>query len=294
VAGPKYLPFDDRPYALRVGLRPLDVHDWMEIDDHYVDEMTTKRALLDNRHGDVVACIDGALSACDELLGELVRFLPQRFAESFSVTDQQLHNHLTGERWQLDGHGLHPIDLAGRLVQEDLCLMVPIDGRLVLGAASLCSPNRWRLAEKLGRPMSEIHAPTPGYLERIATATDRALDRITVDTPVWRTNWGVHDDCVGFQGDAGHSDQHPTTAVTADNAGSTCFLRVERQTLRRLPNSQALVFTIRTFMHPVESIEHRDDIKRLGIAIGNVPPDFFVYKSLPVLANQLLEWIDNQ
>jgi dimethylamine monooxygenase subunit A len=294
MSSPKYLPFDERPFALRVGLRPLDLHDWIEIDEHYSSELAAKRRLLDTRYSDVVACIDEAIDACSELLDELTTVLPQRFASSFTHADGILHNHLTGENWSLDSHGLHPIDLAGRLVQEDLCLMVPINGRLVLGAASLCSPNRWRLAEKLGRSMSEIHTPTPGYLDKIATATDRALDRITVDTPVWRTNWGVHDDCIGFQGDAAHSGDQPASTVTADNAGTTCFLRVERQTLRRLPQSNALVFTIRTFMHRIDSIERTDDIKRLGVAIRNITPDFFAYKSLPVLADQLLAWIDEQ
>jgi dimethylamine monooxygenase subunit A len=294
VSSPKYLPFDERPYALRVGLRPLDLHEWIEIDEHYAREMAIKGELLATRHSDVVACVPGAQGASSELLDELICTLPQRFADSFTVLDGSLHNHLTGEVWSLSDHGLAPIDLAGRLVQEDLCLMVPIDGQLVLGAASLCSPNRWRLAEKLGRPMSEIHAPTPGYLDKIATATDRALDRITVDTPLWRTNWGIHDDCIGFQGDGEHSEQQATTVVTAKNAGTTCFLRVERQTLRRLPLSNALVFTIRTFMHPIASFERTEDIKRLGVAVRNLSPDFFVYKSLPVLADQLLEWIDQQ
>jgi dimethylamine monooxygenase subunit A len=294
MAAPTYLPFDDRPYALRVGLRPLDPNDWIEIDERYVSELSIKRNLLAHRYADVVACVDGAQAACDELLAELVMHLTRRFPTSFSLHHGVLHNHLTGDRWQLSDPGLDTIDLAGRLVQEDLCLMVPIDGRLVLGAASLCAPNRWRLADKLGQSMSEIHTPTPGYLDKIASATDRALDRLTVDTPVWRTNWGVYDDDIGFQGDVPHGGSETATTVTADNAGQACFLRVERQTLRRLPMSNAIVFTIRTYMHPISSFANIDDVRRLARAVRNLPDDFFVYKSLPIVADQLLAWIDTQ
>jgi hypothetical protein len=51
---------------------------------------------------------------------------------------------------------MHPLDLAGRVVPDDLCLVqADADGVPRLVAASLCFPSRWRLGEKLGRPLEE-------------------------------------------------------------------------------------------------------------------------------------------
>ena len=44
-----------------------------------------------------------------------------------------------------------------------------------------------------------------------------------------------------------------------DNAGQRLHLRVERQTLSRLPKSNAVLFTIRTYMDPLSTFEGRPD-----------------------------------
>src|SRR3712207_2086985 len=53
---------------------------------------------------------------------------------------------------------LDPLDACGRLVAEDICLLDDAhpagQGGPRLVAATVCSPNRWRLADKLGRAMA--------------------------------------------------------------------------------------------------------------------------------------------
>ena len=57
-------------------------------------------------------------------------------------------------RWPLDGSSLHPLDVASRLVQEDLIVMIEHRRRrMVFGAGSVCFPNRWDLRSKLGRSL---------------------------------------------------------------------------------------------------------------------------------------------
>ena len=89
---------------------------------------------------------------------------------------------------------LHPLDAAGRLVQEDLCLMVLRDGAPHLDAASLCFPSYWRLADKLGRPMADVHGPVAHYADELAAKVDTFLQRLRPERPVWRRNWSIHDD----------------------------------------------------------------------------------------------------
>jgi hypothetical protein len=55
---------------------------------------------------------------------------------------------------------------------------------------------------------------------------------------------------------ARHLSQDP---VTVDNAGERLHLRVERQTLSRLPRSNAVLFTIRTYMNRLDTFQGRPD-----------------------------------
>ena len=38
----------------------------------------------------------------------------------------------------------------------------------VFTAGVLCFPSRWRLMEKIGKPLSAVHGPVPLYADRLA------------------------------------------------------------------------------------------------------------------------------
>ena len=65
-------------------------------------------------------------------------------------------------------------------------------------------------------------------------------------------------------------------AVTAENAGQRLHLRVERQTLSRLPRTGAVLFTIRTHMKRLDHFEGRPDAVRRP-PLDGIP---FTYASL--------------
>ncbi|MET0607103.1 MAG: DUF3445 domain-containing protein, partial [Beijerinckiaceae bacterium] len=135
-----------------------------------------------------------------------------------------------------------------RLVQDDLCLMRNcIDGwRLV--AASLCFPSSWSLQEKFDRPMDAIHEAVPGFSGQMATRIARIFDHLKPGAPVWRLNWSIYDD---------GALHHPETksvrrwAGEDGSLGEQAFVRVERQTLAKLPISGDILFTIRVYTDPV-------------------------------------------
>ena len=84
------------------------------------------------------------------------------------LTAARLHNRLTGETWTLTPPDCDPLELAGRLVQEDLCIIQDAADGPRFTAAVLCFPSRWRLHEKLGQPLAAVHGPVPLYAERLA------------------------------------------------------------------------------------------------------------------------------
>lgn len=174
----------------------------------------------------------------------------------------------TGARAELS---LHPLDAAGRLVQEDLCILVIRDGAPHLDAASLSFPSYWRLADKLGRPLLDVHHPVPHYAERLGAKVDEFIQRLRPGRVAWRRNWSIHDDPTYFLPD-------PTPGREVDPPDGL-YLRSERQTLRRLETVDAVLFTIRTQQVPLVVLAQRPDVaRRMAAAIGAWSPELAAYK----------------
>lgn len=288
-----YLPFAGGPYRMTMGLMALKPADWIEIDSRYAAEIALRKSLLDERRCDVLAALPGSEAACREVLDQLAGFLPERFPDRFERAGAELVNRDSGERWTVDGDVHDPLDIAGRLVQEDLCILQEVEGEPRLTAAVLCFPNRWRLSDKLGRPMPAIHAPVPSYAERLGKPVDRFIGMLAPERPVWRLNWSLTDDPALFQ-PVGHGRLDTDPDITPENAGARITLRIERQTLRRLPRTGAVLFTIRTHQRPLEALADRpQELGRLAEAVRGLPDDTVRYKSIAPFREALLEYLDS-
>jgi hypothetical protein len=275
-----------------MGLLALDPADWIEIDASFAAELRLKRQLLAERHEACFLALPGSEAGGAETLEMLAAHLPARFPETYRRDGDALAVIPLDESWDLGRTELHPLDLAGRLVQEDLCLLRQEGEAHVLTALSVCFPSRWRIADKIGRPLRDIHAPVAFYDEKLARPVDRFFLHLKEEKPVQRFNWNLHDDPALFQ-PRGHNRSERDPTITADNAGERLFLRVERQTLRRLPRSGDVLFGIRTYIHKLAGIAGSpEDCGRLAAAIRAVPEATFRYKSLPVCADAALAWLD--
>jgi hypothetical protein len=245
------LPLEPGPPWLGMGTRNLDVTGWLVADEDRDRDLVRKAVLLDERHAEVFAALDTPAVGAASL--EVLELVLEASGADAVPSD------------------LHPLDAAGRLVQEDLCLMALRDGAPHLDAASLCFPSYWRLADKLGRPMTDVHGPVAHYADELAAKVDTFLMRLRPDRPVWRRNWSIHDDPSYFLPD-------PTPPL--DHAPPDgLYLRSERQTLRRLTAADVVLFTIRTQQVPLEVLAERPDIAhRLASAIAAWSPALRAYK----------------
>ena len=106
--------------------------------------------------------------ASSEILKLVLAFLEKQHPERFQQIQEDKSLASAQTTFEMAARALHPLELAGRLVQEDLCVMQAAledaenAGEYRLTAAALCFPTRWNLREKIGHPMSEIHNPVPG------------------------------------------------------------------------------------------------------------------------------------
>jgi dimethylamine monooxygenase subunit A len=288
-----YLPFSDaKPFALRMGLQPLPAEQWIEIADDFSAQLAEKRKLLATRHDDVVQTLPQAQPASEEalklLLEHLRRYYPGRFA--FGT----LRNIGIGEKWDFAQLSLHPLEHATRLVQEDFCILQADDEsgdtyRLTAGA--VCFPSNWRLADKIGCALADVHGPVPGYAEKLANPVDRFFKNLQAGSIMWRANWLIHATPELFQ--SGHKlDAAIAAAITPENAGEKLWLRVERQTLRRLPQSGAMLFTIRTHVTRLsDAILDVKSAQALALAVRTVPDDVARYRGMSMFRMALLEWL---
>jgi hypothetical protein len=285
-----HVPFAPGPYRMAMELVAVPEASWFELDQRYLPEMAERRRLLATARDEVFASMAVSDAAREEALDLIVAALAMHHPCWFSRDAGVIRNHLTGEVWGVGS--VDPLELAGRLVQEDLCLIQNGAGGPVFTAAVLCFPSRWRLMDKIGQPLSAVHRPVPLYADRLARPVDRFMRHLKPGHVASRLNWSLLDDPALFQ-PGGKWRVEGGSDITAENAGSRVFLRVERQTLRRLPASEAVLFGIRVHVYSLDQVIDRPDrAAALADAVRALPVEIQHYKSLLPFREALLGWLE--
>lgn len=213
---------------------------WLCADAARDMELALKRRLFAERRDVVFAALPSADAASEELLGEVLAWL----------REQEIAH-------QPPDASEHPLAAAAQLVQEDLCLMVQRDGDWHLDAAAVCFPSVWTMHDRLGQPTVTLHERVPHY-DELSDRVDRFFDRLQPGKVVWRRNWSFKP----------YPHLHVPTSKTelpagghaVGDDGSPYWLRTERQTLRRLPASGAIVFAIRVQVLRAGVLRQRPDV----------------------------------
>jgi len=242
----------DLAEAFRIGIRPLGMEDWLVEDEALAGYLAEKERLGQERFDTVFMAEPGTAAAGDEVLELIVRSLGERYPDLYRFEGDVAEIRATGGRVRLDDVEVPALWRAARLVQEDLVLLRRSGAGWRLAAAALCFPSAWRLTEKFGRPMHAVHGPVPdfGTDTRNAMLIERMFDNLRPETPVLRWNWGLYgDDALHHPGSESEGRFGP--------AGDALYLRRERQTLSRLPQTGDIAFTIRIFVDPVGALAAR-------------------------------------
>ncbi len=231
-------------HTLRLpGTGPIAISDWLQRDEVFAEQMAYRDRLIAERPAAVHATAEGCRPAAEELLTLVLAHLDgvsgyRRDAGAVLRPD--------GVAVPLDGP---PLVAAGRLVQEDLCVLERPEGSAehVLTGAILCFPSNWTLAEKFGRGLARIHLPVERYDADVARRVQRLFDALRPEAPLMRANLIAYAEADLFN--PRHEFARHTPA-----AGAARFVRVERQVLVRLPVTRAVVFSIHTYMVRPEAL----------------------------------------
>ncbi len=264
----------------RMGTRTLSEGAWLLQDELARDELLLRRRLLAEQRDQVFACTQRAEKPAQEV-GDLV--------------DRWLALHGAGSDDLPATREVHPLARTGARVQEDLCLMVHHDNAWRLEGAVLCFPSLWLLGEKLGRPTALVHEPVPYYAEELSQRVDTLFDRLPPGKLVWRRNVSVWPTLLLWA--PCHELEPALYAATGAEAGAEgappWWIRSERQTLRRLPDTGAILFTIRVQTVPIAVLADRPDRARDLAAWYRAPIGEVRRGQLGAHTDDLLTWLDH-
>ena len=119
------------------------------------------------------------------------------------------------------------------------------------------------------------------FAEQLAGPTTSVFDRLKPERSFWRLNWTLIDTPDLFQ---------PTLERRAPHGDlDQWFFRVERQTIRQLPASGAVVFTIHNYVSSASAMSERvpDFVELLLHALDTTPVAMQEYKGWIGVADRL-------
>ncbi|CAK7238477.1 hypothetical protein SEUCBS140593_010728 [Sporothrix eucalyptigena] len=300
-----YRPWHDGPHYVTMGIQKSALDDWVEIDKTYLARYNYKRYLYATHLEETIAFLPCSVEPAHEALTYLVDFLPRRYPAMFEATAVGIRNKVTGDDWDLrcdsaTWDAYTPLQVMGLLTTEDWFIMRTDDDdnkttRLVAGAN--CFPAGWKLRERMGHSLWEIHAgKVPLYEKNLAKSMDRFFLRLRADQAYMRFNYAVDVDKELFHI---HSHHNLTAEEQAARSGSgpvtleQLHLRVERQVLQRLPRTGAIAFSIRTYVTPITTVT-RDRVwaKALRTNVNSYSPQVAQYKNKALWEKVLAEHLD--
>jgi len=264
-------PSGEANFRWRLGVRPLDLRDWIELGSDSDAAIAAKPLLMAQHPDTVFAVLDDVEPESSEVADALVGHLRQRWPDRYRTAE-------------LD-RSLHPLDAAARLVPEDLILLVERDEGLVFGGGSVCFPNRWDLRSKLGLSMARVHAPVARLNDQLEDPIDGFFARLAPERSYWRLAWNILDTPDQYTPVDGTEAPRP---VLPEPDG--LFFRIERETMRRFPVTGVVLFTVRTYVAPFPAVSDGGDVAvRLARAVASLPADVRDYKGLAPMADAVIE-----
>ena len=286
---PKHTPYLDGQGGVKIGLSPISESSWLELDNKFEQEILLKKNLLNTNREDVLQISEGSEDEQKEILESILNYLQKFHSDKYKISKDSIYVESTNDLYDLNQFE-NPIELASLLVQEDLVLMSPKKNEFYLEAASLSAPSHWSLTEKFSKSLMDLHDGVPGYREDIGKRVDEIFNKLPTKRILERYNWSIYDDPKLFQ-----PVQSKPFVEFKETKPNKLFLRVERQTIRKLPKHGTVLFTIRVHIDPIESLlNDKHSLKSLKMAIENLSRPIKDYKSINQFEKSLMDWLEDK
>lgn len=300
-------PEDSYMYSVNIEGHPggapgsVTEHDF-DVDEHYLGEMEDRRLVLAEDPGRCQV-LPHMMAAQWDTLELIMESYARDYPEHFSLERD-------GDRWTWHNRLLNikdtftfgdpstlpmePFEYITRQTQGDFNLLDQRDNNLWMDGGIVTTQADWSLAFDLGMDFIEWHGPVPmaheiGVFERAL----KFLLMLQVGRPVRRLNWTM---TINPHLDTSPENYHkwgPARAsVTPENAGSKAHLRVELQSMYRLPRSNAILFSIRAFLISMEELVRVAPwARRFHRVLSTLPEPLVEYKGLTRYRQTVVDWL---
>ena len=288
----RYFPISGDRYSTRAGLARFGTDfgngqrdaQLFQFDKTFAHYRNNKLALREHTIGDYV-CTD-AIDA--QSLAEATKFIlqhlcnehPDKFLLHKSSRKMVLDCHITNEQLiinndyslaaQHETEYKNLFDSLALQVSEDICLIQVTDAGTKLIAAHLCAANHWSARDKLLMDMPHLHQHVPGFADD-NKEPEKLLQGISRKTEAYvRFAWGLCDQAT--------LNQHPHASLESQSSDDL-FMRIERQVIWPIPDSEILLFTIRTYFRDCATL---DEQQRLALikAVNSMDEATLKYKNI--------------
>lgn len=194
----------------------ITASDLIQIDKNYLNRITLRKQIIADHPSTVLGANDAVQPAVNELYTWLMTtYLPTRFPRLFALTSSPAPTptpsthpidakpnptHPPTHLLNTATHDIYPLSppattlstlrILGCALEDDLLFLLPSpdgDGYTLQGFVT-CFPSGFDTSRKFGLKLREIHAPVPGYAEKLARSMDRWFERLRVGTFVRRRN----------------------------------------------------------------------------------------------------------
>jgi dimethylamine monooxygenase subunit A len=300
-SAPHFRPYRWAAPTFQVGLQAIGPRDWLIVDEDYGSVMRDKRAQFARAPERFYKALPGSTAAQRELRSMVVSHLMQEHGESFSLGNGILTSKIDGNSWNLRDAAVEPLWQLSDFIQEDFMLLEEFEGRPTITAASNAYSSSGRLVASVGRDIHWAHEPVPALTSTLGARIDRILHSVHEDSPCARFNWQLTPlGSIFFPHDPHAANNLALKMVSSqlENdpglAPSLLYVRVERQTLRRLPETRAVAFSIHTYSDPLSSLvpdpESREALLKL---LRAYPLKRLQYNEMDSIHTAVLAWLES-
>lgn len=322
----KSYPFKNADYKLTMGIRNLPPQDWLLVESTYKQRLDNKRAIIHDCHPEypnekmresTVFKTEEAIPAIKEFYDLVIDYMCKKYPMHFELNGDNVINNITGVTLPRVATGNNPdklLDLLAEVIEEDFIILLKDPTRAhekdgeeyffkagIFGFAAGFNPK-----DRFNKPLSFVHHPIPGYESKLKLSMNRFFNRLSPGQLVTRLNFSVqtHHKLYVDNENKGHnlpegSAQEPLRKEDLDFENEVHY-RSERQALTKLPNTGAVIFTIRTYLLPMATLKQEppDVRERLVGAIKGFPEDIKYYKRAgewgPAVIDYLSEGLEQQ
>lgn len=285
----KYRPFQSGPFKMKMGLSEIPYHDFLLIEKTYASNCNLRSQLLASHRSDLTFLHESAIPALEEFYDMVISFLCARYPQYFIKKEKSVLNDITKNEFPAEAkYCTHEqmLQVLASNLEEDFLILVKNgtgaykDEYVLRGGAALF-PSGFNPGRKVNKPLTAIHTPVPQYKHHLKDSMNGFFKKVRVGQFFMRNNWSIqtHEKlCALTENHATPNEKVGQLDPETLNFRKV-FLRCERQVVTRVPKTKAVVFTIRTYLTPLNELRLEDGVpQRLCSAIDELPTDMAAYK----------------